>query len=93
MKNKLVSAAIFLTLLSSLNAQAQLNSEEKIQDAIYTLKEYVRDWSCDRFLEGSFTENLKISLKDGKLILQSNFLQKDAELFGFPEYTKAIIDL
>jgi clan AA aspartic protease (TIGR02281 family) len=93
MKNKLVSAAIFLTLLFSLNAQAQSNSEEKIQDALYTLKEYVRDWSCDRYLKGSFIENLEISLIDGDLILKSNFSQSDADFFGFPEYTKAIIKL
>ncbi len=93
MKTKLVSAAIFLSSLFSLNAQAQSNSDEKIQDALYTLKEYVRDWSCNRFLKGSFIENLEISLKEGNLILKSNFSQSDADFFGFPEYTKAIINL
>jgi clan AA aspartic protease (TIGR02281 family) len=93
MKNKLALICTCLSILLSTNLYAQSNSEEKIQDALYTLKDYVRDWSCDRFLEGSFTENLKISLKDGKLIFQSNFSLKDAEFFAFPEYTKAIIDL
>lgn len=93
MKNNLILAFTFLSILLSSNLKAQSNSEEKIQDALYTLKDYIRGWSCNRFLEGSFTENLEISLKDGKLIFKSNFSQEDANFFGFPEYTKAIIDL
>ncbi len=93
MKKKLVLVCIFLSLIISANLKAQSNSEEKIQDALYTLKEYVRDWSCNRFLKGSFIENLEISLKDGNLILKSNFSQSDGDLFGFPEYTKAIVNL
>lgn len=93
MKKKLVLVCTFLSILISVNLQAQSNSEEQIQDALYSLKEYVREWSCNRFLKGSFIENLEISLKDGNLIFKSNFSQTDADLFGFPEYTNAVINL
>ena len=84
---------LILISITNFNSYGQLNSEEKIQDALFSLKEHIRDWSCNRFLEGSFTENLEISLKEGKLIFQSNFSLSDAQYFGYPEYTKAIIDL
>ena len=90
--NKLVSI-----LLISLNCfsfcNAQINSSEALDDALYTLKEYIRDWSCEPILEGSFKESLEISLNESRLILKKNWTRDYVEFFGFPEYTKYVIEL
>ena len=92
MKHKSI-VYLCLSVLLSINVKAQSNSEENLQDKLYNLKDYVRDWSCEPYLKGSFKQKLEISLIDGKLILLSNYSKEDAIYFGFPEYAKAIIDL
>ena len=89
----------FFTLLVSisffffLNTFGQSTNNEKIDDALYSLKEYVRNWSCVPYVKGTFKENLEISIKDGKLILKENYSESDQKFLGYPEYGKTIIDL
>jgi clan AA aspartic protease (TIGR02281 family) len=93
-KYQLVIVLIFLSLFSNLTARSQANTEERLDEAVWTLKGYLRMWSCVPYVEGSlFKENLEISVKDGKLILKQNYSTNDVNILGFPEYTKTIIDL
>jgi len=71
----------------------QTNTEEKSQEAIWSLRDFIRNWSCVPYVKGSLKENLEVFLQDGKLILKQNYSTNDVNILGFPEYTKTIIDL
>jgi clan AA aspartic protease (TIGR02281 family) len=93
MRHKFVLIFILLSLIINIDARAQATTEEKLQDAIWLLRDFIRNWSCVPYVKGSITENLEVSLKDGKLLLKQNFSTTDVNILGFPEYTKTIIDL
>ena len=93
MRHKFVLVFAFLSLIINIDVSAQTSTEEKLQDAIWLLRDFIRNWSCVPYVKDSFKENLEVSLQDGKLLLKQNFSTTDVNILGFPEYTKAIIDL
>jgi hypothetical protein len=85
---------VFLLLLTIfLKSEAQTTSSTDLQESLLNLKQYIRDWSCETYLENSFTEKIKITIQNEKLIIQYNYENDDIRLFGLPEYSKTYISL
>lgn len=91
---KIKTLTFFLILfIISFGSNAQTASSIDLQESLLNLKQYIRDWSCEPYLENSFTEKVKITIQNGKLIIQNNYEYDDIRLFGLPEYTKTYISL
>jgi hypothetical protein len=66
---------------------------EEYLEAKGDLKEYLTNYTCEPYNEGSFNDRTEFSITNGKLSIWTNYSLKDQELWGYPEYGKFIIDL
>ena len=90
-KWKKIIAFLIISVNSITFCNAGNSSFWNINDNLIFLKEFVRNWSFEPFVKGTFTLNLEISIIEDKLILKKNWSINDQN-FRYPEYTKTIID-